>query len=75
LHEIIDQHEDVVLPYSERWHLDGKNVEPIKEVLAEGSIGYGCLKITIRGRDDANVDMDRLSSPDPLELPFLQHSQ
>src|SRR5580692_6751103 len=75
LHEILDQHEDVVPPFSERWHLDGKHVESVKEVLAEGPIGYGCLQITIRRSDDANVHMDRLSSPHPLNLPFLEHPQ
>jgi hypothetical protein len=75
LREIFDEHEDVVLPFSERWHVDREHVEPIKKVLAETPIGYGRLQITIRGSDDANVDADRLSSPDPLELPFLQYSE
>jgi hypothetical protein len=29
--------------FSEGWHLDGKHAAPIKEVLAEGPNGYGCL--------------------------------
>ena len=71
LHEIFDQHQDVVLPLSQRGHLDGKHIQPIKQVLAKGSFGNGCFQITIGGSDDANVDVDRLPSPDSLKFPFL----
>jgi hypothetical protein len=74
LHEILYQHQDVVLPFSDGWHFDGKHVEAIKEILAEGSIGYGCLQITIRSSDDANVDLDGLGASDPLEFSFLEDS-
>jgi hypothetical protein len=59
------------LLYHRGWHLDGKYIETIKQVLAEGTIGNGGFQITIRGSDDADVNMDRLPSPDSLEFPFL----
>ena len=33
------------------------------------------LEITIRRRDDANVDANRLRAPDSLEFPLLQDPQ
>ena len=68
---IFNQHQDVVFPLSERWHLNGKYVEPIKKVQAEGPIAYRCLQITIRGSDDANVYSNWSSSPNSLEFAFL----
>jgi hypothetical protein len=53
----------------------GEYVETVVEVLAKGAVRDGCCEITIGGGDDAHVDPDRLSSTDPLEFPFLQHSE
>src|SRR4029450_2002257 len=75
LHEVFEQHQNVVLTLSERWHFDGKDIEPIKEVRAEGPTGFGGFQITICGSDDSNVDLDGLVSPGSLEFPFLPHSQ
>jgi hypothetical protein len=75
LHKISDEHQDVILSLPEGWRFDRKYIEPIKEVLPKGSLGNGGFQITIRGGDHPNVDMDRLGSADPLELPLLQYPQ
>ena len=59
---------------SQRRHLDGKHIEPVKQVLVEGALGYGRLQVSIRGGDDANVDLDGLRASDPLKFPFLENS-
>ena len=74
-HEVLDEHQDVLSPVSERWHLDGKHVESIEEVLAKASIGHSGVQVTVGRRDDSNVDSDRLCSPDSLKLSLLQDSQ
>src|SRR5262249_30393982 len=74
-HEVFDQHQDVVSAFSKRWHLDGKHVEPIKEILAKGTARYRGSQVAIRGSDDANVDADRLHASDALEFAFLQDMQ
>src|SRR5713226_8211159 len=38
LHEILDQDQNVVFPFSQRRHFDGKHIQPIEESLAEGPI-------------------------------------
>src|SRR5262245_13302402 len=65
LDEVFDQHKDVGLPLSERWHLDRKYIEPIEQVLAKAPIGHRSRQVAVRGGDDTNVDMDR-PSPDTL---------
>ena len=74
-HEVLDEHQDVVSPLSQRRHLDGEHVEAIKEVLAKASIGHSGGQVTVGRRDHSNVDFDRLCSPDSLELSLLQDSQ
>src|SRR5437773_5756029 len=75
LHEVFEQRQKVVFTLSERWHFDGKDIEPIEKVRAEGPTGCGGVQITICGSDDADVDLDGLLSPDALKFPLLQHSQ
>src|SRR5712664_1449394 len=66
LHEVLDQHQDVIVPFSKRWHLDGKDIQAVKEVLAEGPIGCRGFQVAIRSSDDTNIDTDRLRSTDSL---------
>jgi hypothetical protein len=60
LHEILDQDQNVVFPFSQRRHFDGKHIQPIEEILAEGPIRYGGVQVAIRGSNNANVDSNRL---------------
>ena len=55
--------------------MDWKNVEPIKQILAERPICYRGFQIAVRGRDHTDVDLDRLRSSDSLEFPLLQYSE
>jgi hypothetical protein len=71
LHEILDQDQNVVFPFAQRRHFDGKHIQPIEEILAERPIRYGGVQVAIRGSDNANVDLDRVPSPHSLEFPFL----
>ncbi len=75
LHEILNQHENVVFPMSEGRHLNGKHVQPVEQVAPECPIRDGCLQIAIRRGDNANVDTDGLAASNSLEFPFLQDSQ
>src|SRR5262249_10687292 len=75
LNEVFDQHQDVFPPLSERRHLDREYIEPIEQVRAEAPICHRRFQVTIRGGDDADVDVDRLPSPPPLESPLLQPPQ
>ena len=75
VHEVFDEHQDVVLAFSKGRHLDGEHVEPIEQVLSEASIRHRGAEITIGRGDDTHVNADRLRASDPLKFPFLQDSQ
>ena len=66
---------DVVAALAQRRHLDGKNVEPVIEILAEFAFPRRLLEIAIGGGDHANVDFLRPRAAHGLKLPFLQHAQ
>src|SRR5581483_7246486 len=55
--------------------MDGEDVQPVEEVLAEGPGGDASAQVAMRRRDDPYVRADRLVSADAFELPFLQHAQ
>jgi hypothetical protein len=39
---------EIAQAISERWHFDGKYIEPIEEILPEGPTGCGGFQITVR---------------------------
>jgi hypothetical protein len=57
--------------FEQHRRLDWKYVQPVKQVLAERSIGPGVFQIAICGSNDANVHVDGAFSPHALEFPFL----
>jgi hypothetical protein len=65
--EVLHQHGNVFPPFPQRRHLERKHVEPIKEILTERSVGHRCRQAPIGRGDDANIDLDPLSSSHPLE--------
>src|SRR5262245_2992602 len=60
LHEVLDQHQEIVFAFPERGHLKGKDIEAVIEVLTEAPSGDRGRQVAIRGGDDADVHVDRL---------------
>jgi hypothetical protein len=58
-----------------RRHRDRHHVEPVVEVLAEFLARDRLFEVLVGGGDQANVDLDRARSAEPLELTLLQHAQ
>ena len=75
MNEVLHQHRNVLFPLPQRGHLERKDVQPVKEILAESPSGRSIDQIAVRGSDDANVDVNGLSSPNALQFPFLQDPQ
>src|SRR5450432_9172 len=73
--KIFRQQSNIFSSFSERRHLNRKNLEPIKQIIPERSTRYRCNQITVRGGDDTNVNLNRLCATDSLEFPFLKDSQ
>ncbi len=66
---------DVLGPLAQRRQQQREDVEPIIEVLAESPLADQNLQVLVGGRDDADVDADRVRGADAFEHPLLQHAQ
>src|SRR5215471_21750270 len=56
-----DQRWYVLRALSQRWYVDGKNVQSIIQITSESLCAHVLCQITIRRRDQAHVDPQRLS--------------
>src|SRR5213594_370725 len=73
--EMVDEQGHVLDPLPERRHDHRHDVEPIVEILAEGAASDGLLEVRVRGGDEPDVDLDRASTADSLDLALLEHAQ
>ena len=56
-------------------HADAQHVEPIAEIVAKASGRDLAAQGTIRGGDDACVDLSCAGFAEPPDLPFLEGAQ
>src|SRR6516162_11949347 len=75
LREVFHQHGDVLFAISQWWHIDGKNVQSVKQVAAEGSRVDGFFQVAIGVGDNTHVNGDGLIPAHTLKLALLQHTQ
>ena len=60
---------------AQRRQLDGEDVEPVVEVLAQLAVAHRFGRIDVGGGDDADVDRLLLPSAEAAERALLQHAQ
>src|SRR5262245_54699886 len=60
LHEVLDQHQEILFPCPERGHFKGKDIEAVIEILTEAPSGDRGRQVAIRGGNDADVHVDRV---------------
>src|SRR2546422_8978640 len=75
LQEIIDQYRNVLAALAQGRHIDRQDIDAIVEVVAKASIANHGAQIAIRGRNDANIYRDLVSSAHAANSPFLQSAQ
>src|SRR5207245_8304766 len=73
--QILDDQRYVLDPFTERRDMEGKDIEPVEQVLAELPLDDERLQILVGGADDPDVHLDVLVPTHPLEFPFLQDPQ
>ena len=56
-------------------HPDGEDVQPIIEILAEAAVVDQIDQVLIGGRDQPDIDLDRLLAADGIDLAVLQGAQ
>src|SRR5271154_3972896 len=73
--EVLNQQFNVIAAFAQWRHLHRKHIETIEQVLAKRPGSCAGLQISIRGRYDPYVDVNRLVASESLELSLLQNSQ
>jgi len=73
--EKIGQGQDAFPPLPERRHVNGKDTQPVVEVLAELGFAHQGRQVPVGGADDPDVDLDVFHSPHALDHPVLKGPQ
>src|SRR5262249_44500044 len=73
--ESLGHQHNVIHPFPQGGHLDDDDGQAKVQVLSKFSIGYGLLRIPVRGRDYAGVAGNLLPAPDPLKALLLEKTQ
>ena len=63
LGEVVGERQHIGFPLSERRNEDGKDIEPVIQVLPEAAVRQGLLQVPVGGCDDSDIGVDRLASP------------
>src|SRR5262245_35027175 len=75
LDEMPDQRRDVVRSLTQRWQTNGKYIQPVEQILAEGArLNHGA-QVAIGCGDEPDVDAVRRGRTDTLYLPLLDRAQ
>ncbi len=75
LKEVPDKERNVSFALPKGRQVDGKDVEPVIQILPELTLADQLPKVLVRCRDDLGVDPDGMAATDPRELPFLEHPE
>jgi hypothetical protein len=70
--EVLGQYDHVSTAFSEGRQHDAHDVQTKEQVLAEPAGEDGSLQVLVGRRDDADVDLDARSPPDPGDLAILE---
>src|SRR5436189_1194223 len=73
--KIIYEQRNILFAIAQRRQFDWKNVEPVVKITAKGAVSDSRLQITIRGRDDANINAQNFRAAHAFKLAFLQNAQ
>src|SRR6516162_4376588 len=75
LDEIRCQQRNIFTPVAERRQSYRDHVETIEQILPEGSALDGVLNVSIRSRNEADINLNRARSAHAFEFALLQNSQ
>src|SRR5437899_8270802 len=62
-------------PVAQRWQGDREDIQAVIQIFAKLARADRLHEVPVRGRNDADVDLDGLRAADALELAFLHHAE
>src|SRR5207245_10717342 len=71
LDQVFRQDRNVVQALAQGRDPDGKDVQPIEEVLTKPTTLDSGLEIAVGGGDDRHIEGNQMTAPQPSEPPFL----
>src|SRR6266853_997842 len=74
-HEVCDEGRQVLLPLTERRHLDRDDVQAVVEILPEPARRDALGQVLVGGGEDTDVHPDGVLAPHPLEGLLLESAQ
>ena len=74
-HEMAHEIRDIVAAVAQRRHEDRKNVEAVEQVFAEFAVLHLLQQVTVRCRDQTDVDLDGRARADRIDLAVLDRAQ
>ena len=66
---------NVLSASAQGWRLDGEHIQPVEEILTEGTFGDGPGEVAVGCRDDPDIHLDRPAGADRIHLALLQDAQ
>ena len=67
--------QDVFFPLPQGRQVNGRNLQPVKQVFPEKTSPGALFKISVRGGDHPHIQPHGPVAPQPFDLPFLEHPQ
>src|SRR5579863_5405101 len=73
--EVFHEKGNIVEPFAQRRQRDGKDVQPVKEIGPELPFLDQTSQVLVSRGDDTHINLDRMTTARPLELPLLKSAQ
>ena len=73
LREVLGEQGHIFQSIPQGRQLDADDVEAVVEIFAESSFAHHLVERPVRGRDQADFDVDRLGPADAFDPPLLDH--
>src|SRR6476660_9061307 len=75
INEVFDQLRKISLSLAQRRNVNLNNIQSKEKIRSECTESGGVIKIYVSQRQKANVQLDRVATPESFKFPFLDHSQ
>src|SRR5262249_48379858 len=69
--KVLRERQNIFAPLAQRGHADGKNVQAVKEIVAEAPGLHILGQVTVGGRHNAHIDAQSFAPAQALELALL----
>ena len=73
--KIGDEQRDVLSAISQRRHLDREHTEPVIEIRSKAAVAYLLAQVTVRGRNDADIDLAQCRRAEAMDLAIRHHAE